>query len=425
MAGVTGRGASDVSIARVLEAVADAREPMVGFARDLVKIPTENPPGRFLPECAERLALELPELGMEPHLVADGAAPEPRPIVLAGWGEGRRSFYFHGHYDVVPASRAGQFEAVERDGKLHGRGSSDMKSGVAAMIYATHALTRLGAKLHGRIGLVLVPDEETGGAHGSRYLAKAGILGKHGVGMLTAEPTSGAVWNACRGAFTVRLTTQGRHAHVGLQHQGVNAFEHMLPIAQALLGLGRKIRRHETGHRLRPDAARRSILLLGGRVEAGGNFNAVPAQCTLTVDRRTNPEEDFEAERRRLLEHIRRARPRGARLEVEVLQDERSATTPADHSVARALAASAGRAPGARGIGVTHHGASHAEGLDLLPRPMPSPAIGRSEPGGRPGASPGDPPCLSPPRRTSGLFGSASTTPACARDRRCSGRRRP
>ena len=144
-----------------------------------------------------------------------------------------------------------------------------MKSGLAAMIYATHALARTGARLQGRTRLVLVPDEETGGDHGSAYLLKRGILGQGAVGMLTPEPTSGAVWNACRGAVSLRLTTRGKPAHIGLQHQGVNAFERMLPIARALFAHERAIRRRITRHRLSPAAARRSILLVGGRVEAG------------------------------------------------------------------------------------------------------------------------------------------------------------
>jgi acetylornithine deacetylase/succinyl-diaminopimelate desuccinylase family protein len=313
---------------------------MIRLTRELVAIPTENPPGNALAECAERLARELRGLGLEPHLIVAPDAPSPRPILLAGWGEGERSFHFHGHYDVVPASTGGQFDPVERDGRLYGRGSSDMKSGLAAMIYATHALERAGAKLGGRVRLVLVPDEETGGAHGSAHLLERGILGHGGVGMLTAEPTSGVVWNACRGALSLRLTTHGKHAHVGLQHQGVNAFERMLPIAAALERLKQGVERRVTRHRLAPAAARRSILLVGGRVEAGTNFNAVPETCSLTVDRRMNPEEDLATERRRLLATIRKAQPRGARLDVEVLQEGRPAATPETHPVARALAAS-------------------------------------------------------------------------------------
>ena len=93
------------------------------------------------------------------------------------------------------------------------------------MLYAAVALQRADVRLDGRVGLVFVPDEETGGHRGSGYLAATRRLGRDGIGMLTPEPTSGVVWNANRGAITLRVTVHGRPAHVGLMHQGRNAFE--------------------------------------------------------------------------------------------------------------------------------------------------------------------------------------------------------
>jgi acetylornithine deacetylase/succinyl-diaminopimelate desuccinylase-like protein len=224
-----------------------------------------------------------------------------------------------------------------------------MKGGLAAMIYAARAAGQLGARLRGRVALVCVPDEETGGARGSAYLAKLGRLGEHGLGMVSAEPTSGVIWNACRGAITLRVTVRGRPAHVGLHHQGVNAFARMLPIAEALVGLERQVRRRTTRFALSPAAARRSILLLGGECAAGTNFNVVPGECSFTVDRRINPEEDFDTERRRLLGRIAAFRRAGTNLTVEVFQEGRPASSSPHHLVGRALRDSVqevtGRAP--------------------------------------------------------------------------------
>jgi len=130
-----------------------------------------------------------------------------------------------------------------------------------------------------------------------RRLAELGLLGADGIAMLTAEPTSGVIWNANRGAVTLRITTRGKHAHVGLQHPGVNAFEQMLVAASALRELKAEVEQRETRFALEPPEARRSILMMGGRVEGGTGFNAVPAECSFTVDRRINPEEDLETER--------------------------------------------------------------------------------------------------------------------------------
>ena len=80
-----------------------------------------------------------------------------------------------------------------------------MKGGIIAMLYAILAIRECGQKLNGKVGLMLVPDEETGGKRGSAWLASEGLLGRNGIGMLLAEPTSGMVWNANRGAISLRV----------------------------------------------------------------------------------------------------------------------------------------------------------------------------------------------------------------------------
>jgi acetylornithine deacetylase/succinyl-diaminopimelate desuccinylase family protein len=256
---------------------------------------------------------------------------------MSFYGKGERTLYFHGHYDVVPATNAAQFHPYVKDGNLFGRGSSDMKSGLAAMIYAVKAIKDCGIELNGRIGLTIVPDEETGGAGGSSYLADAGLLGKGGIGMLTPEPTSGVIWNANRGAISLRVTVKGKPAHVGLHYQGVNAFERMLVVANALLELKTEVESRTTEFKIEPEAARRSILLMGGRCEGGSNFNLVPAECSFTVDRRINPEEDFETEKRRLLVLIDKLRQGGIDIAVDIFQEGRAAGFSEDGPVAQAL----------------------------------------------------------------------------------------
>jgi acetylornithine deacetylase/succinyl-diaminopimelate desuccinylase-like protein len=173
----------------------------------------------------------------------------------------------------------------------------------------------------------LVPDEETGGAHGSGALAAAGALGVGAIGMLLPEPTSGVVWHANCGAVTFEVTVKGRAAHVALSRHGVNAVERALPLLNRLVDFSREL-----------DASRGSVLLVGGRMEAGTNFNVVPADCRFTVDRRTNPNEDFDTEKRTLLDMFDRARADGAALEVREIQQGRSSYTPPDTPLGRALA---------------------------------------------------------------------------------------
>jgi succinyl-diaminopimelate desuccinylase len=316
---------------------------MLDFARVLISIPTENPPGSAYETCARLLRAKLRELGLALETRIPGRC------VQAHYGRGPRTLYFHGHYDVVPASESAQFRPVMKGGKLFGRGSSDMKSGLAAMIYAVRALADCGAELDGKIRLTLVPDEETGGAHGSDALLRSGALGLDGIGMLTPEPTGGVIWNSSRGAVSLRVTVNGKAAHVSAQHVGRNAFEAMVAVAERLLKLKAQIESSTTRFPVRPAAARRSVLLLGGRCEGGASFNMVPARCSFTIDRRTNPEEDVIAEKARLMRCLRHATRDGVALQVDVLQQAGPSRTPRDSRLARMLAASVrevtGRAP--------------------------------------------------------------------------------
>jgi succinyl-diaminopimelate desuccinylase len=288
---------------------------MLDLTQRLITIPSENPPGNHYEECARTLFYELDRLGFD-DVRREGAC------VLASVGTGPRTLYFSGHYDVVPAQSRDQFQPRVEGANLFGRGSSDMKSGLAAMIHAAAAARDEGLLKNGRIGIVLVPDEETAGPRGSRYLDARGLLGKDAVGMLTPEPTGGVIWNASRGAISLRATMRGKAAHVGRQFEGVNAFEHAQPAIARLVEIKKEVELRETQQNIAPAAARKSILMLGGRVEAGTNFNVTPDFCSFTIDRRINPEENLEEEKRRLRDALEG-------FEIETLQQEAAASTAA------------------------------------------------------------------------------------------------
>jgi acetylornithine deacetylase/succinyl-diaminopimelate desuccinylase-like protein len=144
--------------------------------------------------------------------------------------------------------------------------------------------------------------------------------------MLTPEPTGGVIWNANRGAISLRATMRGKAAHVGRQFDGVNAFERSLPAIVRLADIKKKVELRETEQNIAPAAARKSILLLGGRVEAGTNFNVTPEFCSFTIDRRLNPEENLEEARRELRDALEG-------FEIEVLQEEPAAATSAGNQL--------------------------------------------------------------------------------------------
>jgi acetylornithine deacetylase/succinyl-diaminopimelate desuccinylase family protein len=247
--------------------------------------------------------------------------------LLASYGSGERTLYFHGHYDVVPAQSAEQFRPMRKENFLFGRGSCDMKGGIVAMLFAMLAIRECGEELKGRIGLMLVPDEETGGQRGSGRLAQEGLLGQSGVGMLLAEPTSGVVWNANRGAISLRVRVLGKSAHVGLQHQGANAFERMHRVVARLQELKCEVEQRSTRCAVGAEQRRNSILMLGGQSGGGTNFNVVPEECWFTVDRRINPEENLAEEKAKLLGALEECREMGIPLEWEVFQEGDSAAS--------------------------------------------------------------------------------------------------
>ena len=307
----------------ICAAIDDEREAMVALLAELVAIASENPPGAEYDACLATLADGMRAAGLSPDRVGIRTAL-PRAALRGFVGNSGPTLYFHGHYDVVPAFSRDQFQPRVEGDTLFGRGSSDMKSGLVAMLFAARALIRSRTRLHGRLGLLFVPDEETGGSDGSGALAASGELARDGIGMLLPEPTSGRIWHSNRGAFTAEVTVSGRAAHVGMQHLGTNAVERAVPILDRLFALKREL------------DARGSILLVGGRVEAGSNFNVVPESCRFSVDRRTNPDEDHDLERRRLVDLIERGGD-GTNVSIRVIQEGQSAASSMDQPLARML----------------------------------------------------------------------------------------
>jgi succinyl-diaminopimelate desuccinylase len=328
-------------------------DEIVALLAELVAIPTENPPGKQYRRCVDLLEARLREAGLDcermgPDLAGKDAAYSPESL-LATHGSGDRTLYFHGHYDVVPAQNPTQFLPVRKKHFLFGRGSSDMKGGIVAMLFAIRALKQFKLELNGRIALMLVPNEETGGMDGTAWLAQQGLLGSKTIGMILGEPTSGVVWNANRGAISMRVRVLGKTAHVGLQHQGENAFERMHAIVGKLQHLKREVEQRASRFTAGSERARNSILMLGGESGGGTNFNVVPGECWFTIDRRINPDEDFDTEKNKLLDVLERCKQDGIPLEWEIFQEGGSSfcdeTVPLGQALAKSVHLVTGEAP--------------------------------------------------------------------------------
>src|SRR5258708_1266825 len=163
------------------------------------------------------------------------------------------------------------------------------------------------------------------------------------------EPTSGGGWSANRGAISLRVRVLGKSAHVGLQHQGKNAFERMVQVVKRLQELKQEVEQRSTSYNIGADQARHSILMLGGQSGGGTNFNVGPEECWFNIDRRINPEEDLAEEKSKLIAVLESCKGEGVTLEWEILQEGQSSACrekePLGEALARSVQTVTGKAP--------------------------------------------------------------------------------
>ncbi|HZX93334.1 MAG TPA: M20 family metallopeptidase [Myxococcales bacterium] len=263
----------------------------VELTRELVRIDTVNPVSPERP-CAERLGRLLEDAGfaVRLHEFAPG-----RASVVARRDGGGTPFCFAGHIDTVPLGAApwkhqpfgGEIDA----GKLYGRGSSDMKSGVAAMVCAALELGRTPLRKAG-LTLLLVAGEETG-CEGALHLARSeGALGKASA-MVVGEPTGNVPVIGHKGALWLRARTRGVTAHGSMPSMGVNA---VVKAARAVLALD------AFRFDVKPDPLLGEPTLNIGLIQGGMNVNSVPDEAVIGIDMRTIPAQGHAALRARLQE---------------------------------------------------------------------------------------------------------------------------
>lgn len=301
MTDVDDRETSDVdpeTVERVAEAVDRLETDLVAFARDLVRVRSvqgdEAPAQELVIDRLEDLDLSVRTLeasavsGIESHAEysTTGEPYDGRPNVIAhreGAGGGR-SLRFNGHVDVVPAGDESlwsfdPFGGAVEDGELRGRGASDMKGGVAAMIFAVAALEEAGIDLKGDLVLESVIEEEAGGYGGTL----ATVLDEDRVetdAVLIPEPTDFDLWIANDGVSYFRVTVQGTGAHAAETDAGVNAIEKLIPIFQALSTLHdeRKTTVHDE---LFEQWHEHTVSLNLGTIRGGDWVSSVPDEATL------------------------------------------------------------------------------------------------------------------------------------------------
>lgn len=314
---------------RVYRLIDDRSDELVALTRDLVRFPTTNPPGEAYRPCAEYLGARLARRGFDVEYVRGAGTPGdsdryPRINVVA-----RRHFgpgpcvHFNGHIDVVEPGRGWSvdpFAGVVRDGRVYGRGTCDMKGGIAASIVAMEALLDSGMDLPGALELSGTVDEESGGYGGVAYLAQHGWFARSRVDhVIIPEPLN--VDRVCighRGVWWAEIETKGRIAHGSMPFLGDSAIRHMGAVLERFeRDLWPALAQRRTRMPVVPEAARQSTLNVnsvhGGQMEGADGLPSpcVADSCRAVIDRRFLIEEPIDAvkgEVRGLLEGLVRER---------------------------------------------------------------------------------------------------------------------
>jgi len=292
----------------------------VKVLKDMISIPTVNPPGERYEDFARYSKEVLEHLGFRVEVVRvpddyvkrfyPDYASYPRYIVLARLGEGKPVLQFNGHYDVVPPGSGWTkkpFDPVIEDGKVFGRGADDMKGGIAAFLAAIKAFTDSGKRFKGSVEVALVPDEEIGGETGTGYLVRE--LRSRPDYVVIAEPSgSETIWIGHKGAVWAIVEVFGRQAHGSTPWLGVNAFEYMVILAHRLMNeykplLDSRKSRYEYDD---PRGAKPTITI-GGEVRGSVKVNVVPGYYAFSIDRRVTPEERVEDVEKEIINFVKKA----------------------------------------------------------------------------------------------------------------------
>jgi succinyl-diaminopimelate desuccinylase len=251
------------------------RDELVQLTKELVAIPSvsDDPARRTaVIDFIERFCGELPGVHTARY-ESDG-----KPSLVAAFdAEPAKALILNAHVDVVPA-RPEQFTPFERDGRIYGRGTQDMKAAAAAMLLALKDLALAGR--HPSVSWQFVTDEEIGGEHGTGHLFANGYTGDF---FLAGEPTDLTIVNRAKGILWLNVRQMGNPAHGSRPWDGTN------PIVPLAAGIIKALERYPI-----PTEMVWRTTVTPSAIHGGDAHNRVPPDCLLQLDVRRVPEEDAE-----------------------------------------------------------------------------------------------------------------------------------
>lgn len=304
-------------------------DELVALTRDLVRTPSVVRPGATEAAVAAHVEgwLRREGFAVEVHEVAPG---RPNVLGVLGHDGGGRTLLLEGHTDVVTEGNVAEwrhppFAAEQVGGRIYGRGTADMKGGLAAAMIAAAAIRRAGVEPRGRLVVGALVDEE-GDMLGARHLCTT-PLGRSLSGAIICEPEQNELCLEQRGVVWARVTARGRMAHGAMPEAGVN------PIG-ALAGVLREVPSLE--RRLRALCARSRFLgpptvtptVMRAPLDGEPQSNVIPSAAQMTLDIRLTPGPDAEAVAREIDAACRRAAAAcpGSTVEWEPINGYRLAT---------------------------------------------------------------------------------------------------
>ncbi len=310
---------------------------LLSLARTLVSTNSESPPGR------EKEVADILRNHMESHGIACvSVGPSERPNLVFYTHEGQNGpLVFHGHMDTVPAGNLEKwkydpFAGEVAEGKLHGRGSCDMKGPVASL---TEAVIQYSEREHSTPLLLLFTSDEESGCSGAEVVADSGLLSGVPYGVC-AEPTSLEVLVGEKGMLWSKLIAHGESAHGSRPQEGINAIK-LCTKAIEVLSAG--------DYSYETDDLLGEMTLNVGVINGGIKINVVPAYCEAQLDMRTVKGQTIEG----LLSEMRlRLQSVGLsdRVEIEYVHGKPAVRTPGDSEIVKVSLESVEAVTGKRSI---------------------------------------------------------------------------
>ncbi|CAK8988992.1 acetylornithine deacetylase/succinyl-diaminopimelate desuccinylase family protein [Roseibium sp. MMSF_3544] len=347
---------------RLIREIDERRDDLIALTQDLLRIPTLNPPGENYREICDYLDRRFQGAGFETELVRAFGTPGdsdkyPRWNLIAR-REGSRSgecMHFNSHVDVVDVGQGwtrDPFGGELVDGKIYGRGSCDMKGGLAASIVAAEAFLAVCPEFSGAVEISATADEESGGYGGVAYLAEKGYFDPERVQhVIIPEPfNKNRICLGHRGVWWAEVETFGEIAHGSMPFLGDCAIRHMGAVLEEMeKSLFPALAQKQTEMPVIPEGARQSTLNInsihGGQVEGDASFTGLPSPCVpdtcrMIIDRRFLLEEDIEdvqAEIRQIFETVK-SRRNSFQYEIRELHRVLPTMTERDAPVVRTVA---------------------------------------------------------------------------------------